>query len=155
MAVQANPMGMLWMMLAGQADHSLGTTRWAHERLAQGLPMDRTNKFTLLDDAMPVFGGAATAGWVSQADSREQLLGSRQPGGERRRLFGVGEGPAEAVAGVKQESMGVMRKRFDRVLVTEAWLLNGSTQAGVRNKMRNNDLRFGYGHASVALRSPS
>jgi hypothetical protein len=59
------------------------------------------------------------------------------PGGERRHLFGVGEGPAEAVAEAKQD----------------AW--NGSTQAGVRNKMRNNDLRFGYGHASVTLRSPS
>jgi len=55
------------------------------------------------------------------------------PGGERRRLFGAGEGPAEAVAGAKQD----------------AW--NGSTQAGVRNKMRNNDLRLGYGHRHKSL----
>lgn len=31
----------------------------------------------------------------------------------------------------------------------------GSTQARVRNKMRNNDLRLGYCHASVPLRSAS
>ena len=99
--------------------------------------MDRTNKFTLLDDAMRGFGGAAAVGWVGETDQQPQLPRVHHPGGKRRRLFGGGEGPAEAVAGAKQAA------------------LNGSTQAGVRNKMRNNDLRFAFGHASVALRSPS
>lgn len=31
----------------------------------------------------------------------------------------------------------------------------GSTQTWVRNKMRNNDLRLGFCHASAALRSAS
>ena len=33
-------------------------------------------------------------------------LGVRDPGGERRHRFGVGEGPAKAVAEAKQETMG-------------------------------------------------
>jgi len=79
-------------------------------------------------------------GWVSELDRWRQLVRMREPGGERHRLFGVGEGPAEAEAVAKQETVVID---------------NGSTQAGVRNKMRNNDLRFGYGHASVTLRSAS
>ena len=90
--------------------------------------MERMNMFTLL--AGP--GGGCRDGPAmrrgDEAGRRQRLVGIRDPGGE---------GPAEAVAEAKQD----------------AW--NGSTQAGVRNKMRNNDLRFGYGHASVALRSPS
>jgi hypothetical protein len=99
--------------------------------------MERMNMFTLL--AGP--GGGCRDGPArrrgDEAGRRQRLVGVHDPGGVRRLLFGIGEGPAEAVAGAKQD----------------AW--NGSTQAGVRNKMRNNDLRFGYGHASVALRSPS
>ncbi len=34
---------------------------------------------------------------------RQRLFGICDPGGERRHLFGVGEGPAEAAAGAKQE----------------------------------------------------
>jgi hypothetical protein len=95
------------------------------------------NKFTLLDNAVRGFQDAAARGWAGEAGGRRQLVGPRDSGGERRHLSGAGEGPAEAVAGAKQD----------------AW--NGSTQAGVRNKMCNNDLRFAFGHASVALRSPS
>ncbi len=94
-------------------------------------------KLTLLDDAVRGFGGAAATGWVGATGQRQHSVGMHHPGGERRHLFGVGEGLAEAVAEAKQD----------------AW--NGSTQAGARNKMRNNDLRFAFGHASVALRSAS
>jgi len=103
--------------------------------------MHGMNMFTLLDDAVRGFGGAAAREWAGKADRQRQLLGLHDPGGGRRHLFGVGEGPAEAAAGAKQQAALVMD--------------NGSTQAGVRNKMRNNDLRLGYGHASVVLRSPS
>ena len=43
--------------------------------------------------------------------------------GVGRHLFGVGEGPAEAVAGAKRESMGLMRKQFARKLVIKQWML--------------------------------
>jgi hypothetical protein len=99
--------------------------------------MERMRKLTALAASAWGFRGVPPGGWISEAGRRQRLIQIRNPGGVCRRLFGVGEGPAEAVAGAKQD----------------AW--NGSTQAGVRNKMRNNDLRFGYGHASVALRSPS
>ena len=112
-------------------------------------------KFTLLDAAVRGFRGVPAEGWVGQPGRQRQRVGLYVPGGERRLLFGVGEGPTEAVAEAKQGNVGMMRKRFDGELVTEPWLLNGSTQAGVRHKMRNNDLRFGYGHASVTLRSAS
>lgn len=159
--------------------------------------MARMNKFTLLDDAMRGFGGAAAGGEVGEAGRQRQLVGLRDPGGVRRRLFGVGEGPAEAVAEAKQENMEAMRKQCVRKLVIKQWIVrrtpsddgsdgaalgicarscwsvapavtstmanqsalrqarNGSTQAGVSNKMRNNDLRLGCGHASVVLRSAS
>jgi len=99
--------------------------------------MARMRKFTLLDAALEGLGGVPAAGWVSEMSRRQRPAGVRDPGGASRHLFGVGVGPTEAVAEAKQD----------------AW--NGSTQAGVRNKMRNNDLRFGYCHASVTLRSPS
>jgi hypothetical protein len=99
--------------------------------------MARMGKFTPLAGPAERCGGGSPGGWGGKAGRRQPLVGIHDPGAERRRLFGAGEGPTEAGAGAKQD----------------AW--NGSTQAGVRNKMRNNDLRFGYGHASVALRSPS
>ena len=99
--------------------------------------MGRMRKLTVLGGRVRGSGGAAAGGWGGEAARRQRSVGIHDPGGKCRHLFGAGEGPAEAVAEAKQD----------------AW--NGSTQAGVRNKMRNNDLRFGYGHASVALRSPS
>jgi hypothetical protein len=135
--MKANPMGMLWMILTGWPDRLLKAAWPGRKVLPQGSPVARMNKFTLLDDGVRAFGGAAAAGWVGETDQQRQLPRVHHPGGGRRRLFGGGEGPGEAVAGARQD----------------AW--NGSTQAGVRNKMRNNDLRFAFGHASVALRSPS
>ena len=117
--------------------------------------MARTNKFTLLGGPAGGSRGVPAGQWGGEDGRRQRLIGRGDPGGERRLLFGAGEGPTEAGAEAKQGSMGAKRKRFDRELVTEPWLLNGSTQARVRNKMRNNALRLGYGHASVALRSAS
>jgi len=68
--------------------------------------MERTRKSPLLDDAGQGFGGAAAEGRVNETDRQRQLLRLYDAGGERRRLFGVGEGPAEPVAGAKQETMG-------------------------------------------------
>ena len=125
------------MAPAGWLDDLPGAASQALEALPECHLGAGTNKFTLLASPAGGIGRPAAGGWVGKASRRQRLTGVCDPGGERRHLFGVGEGPTEAVAEAKQN----------------AW--NGSTQAGVRNKMRNNDLRFGYGHASVALRSPS
>ncbi len=86
--------------------------------------MARTNKFTLLDDAMGGFGGAAAEGWSSDTSRRQRLVGMHHPGGERRHLFGAGEGPTEAVAGAKQVSMEVKRRQFVKKFVSEQWILS-------------------------------
>ena len=117
--------------------------------------MARMSKFTLLAGPAEGCRGGPAGQRGGEDGRRQRLIGRGDSGGVGRLLFGADEGPGEAVAGAKQVSMGVVRERFDRVLVTELWLRNGSTQARVRNKMRNNDLRFGYGHASVTLRSAS
>jgi hypothetical protein len=117
--------------------------------------MQKMNKFTLLDAAVGGFRVWPAGERGGEDGRRQRLMGAHDPSGERRLLFGVGEGPTEAAAGAKQVGMGVMWNPFDKGLVTEPWPRNGSTQAGVRNKMRNNDLRFGSGHASVTLRSAS
>ncbi len=99
--------------------------------------MERMRKLTALAALGWGLRGAAAGRWCGEPGRRQRLAGVHHAGGASRHLFGAGEGPAKAVAEAKQDA------------------LNGSTQAGVRNKMRNNDLRLGYGHASVALRSPS
>ena len=103
-------MGMLWMVSAGWVIHLPGVRWRAPEALPEGLLMDRMRKFTLLDDAMRGFGGAAASDGVGEADRRRRVIGLSHPGGERRHLFGVGEGPAEAVAGAKQDRRTVSRK---------------------------------------------
>ena len=70
------------------------------------------------------FGGAAEGSWVGQAGRRQRLAGVRDPGGVRRHLFGVGEGPAEAGAEAKQVSMGVERIQFVKKSVSEQWILS-------------------------------
>ncbi len=67
-------------------------------RLGHGM-----RKFTLLDDAGRAFGGAAARGWSGEIGRRQRLAGARDPGGARRLLFGVGEGPADAIAEAKQD----------------------------------------------------
>ena len=95
--------------------------------------MERMNKLTALGGTAWGFGRVPEGGGIAEANRQRQFIRVRDPGGERRRLFGVSEGPAEAVAVAKQD----------------AW--NGATQAGVRNRMRNNDLRLRYGHRHKSL----
>ncbi len=68
--------------------------------------MERMNKLTALGGRVRSFRGAAVGEWVGEAGRRQRLLRIGDAGGERRRLFGVGEGPTEAVAEAKQERMG-------------------------------------------------
>ena len=70
--------------------------------LSVGDPMGWTNKFTLLAASARGFRGVAATGWDDQTGRRQRLAGIHHPGGERRYLFGVGEGPTEAVAEAKQ-----------------------------------------------------
>jgi len=86
--MKANSMGMLWMIPAAWRNALLRAASWTLEALPERRMTHGMNIYTLLDDATRGFGGAAEEGW----------------GGERRRLFGLGEGPAEAVAEAKEES---------------------------------------------------
>ncbi len=63
--------------------------------------MERMNKLTALHAAPEGFRVAAVGRWVSGAGRRQRLIGMHHPGSERCHLFGVGGGPAEAVAGAK------------------------------------------------------
>ena len=65
--------------------------------------MHGTRMFTLLAGPPEGFRGVPAGGWAGEAGRRQRLVGIRDPGGIRRRLFGVGEGPAKAVAEAKQE----------------------------------------------------
>ena len=123
--MKANPMRMLWMMPAGWPDHLLlRVVRWAQKSLSKGRPMERMNKFTLLDDAVRGFVGAAAERRVGEAGRRQRLAGVRDPGGASRHLFGVGEGPTEAVAGAKQVGTRAKRKQFVKKFVSEQWILS-------------------------------
>jgi hypothetical protein len=80
--------------------------------------------FTLLAEPGGGFNGVPAVGWVGQTSRRQRLVGMHHPGGERCHVFGAGEGPAEAVAGAKQESMGAERKQFVKKFVSEQWILS-------------------------------
>ena len=81
--------------------------------------MGRMRKLTVLGGRVRQFRGAVAEGWGGETGRRQRLVGMPDAGGKRRHLFGVGEGPTEAVAEAKQETIVVD---------------NGSTAAGVRNK---------------------
>ncbi len=101
--MKANPMGMLWITLARWRSSLLKGTWRTPKAPSVGYPMGWTSEFTLLGDAMRGFGGAAAVGWHDEAGRGQRLTEIRDPGGERRYLFGVGEGPAEA----KQDLRGM------------------------------------------------
>jgi hypothetical protein len=86
--------------------------------------MGRMNKLTVLGATLRGFGGVPPGRSIGDASRRQRLTGSCDPGGERRYLVGVGEGPAEAVAGVNQVSMGVERTQFVKKFVSEQWILS-------------------------------
>jgi hypothetical protein len=71
---------MLWMMPVGWLNDLLAAASRTLEALPEHHPTHGTNKFTLLDDAVRGIGGAAAAGWVSEADWRQIVgLGGRLP----------------------------------------------------------------------------
>ena len=64
----------------------------------------RATRLTVLAALGWGFGVAAARGRMGEAGRRQRLIEISDLGGEGRHLFGAGEGPAEAVAGAKQES---------------------------------------------------
>jgi len=96
-------MGMPWMIPAGWLDDLPGAASEALEAPPERHLTHGTNIYALLDDAVRGFGGAAAEGWDDEAGRRQRVTRRSDSGGERRHLFGVGEGPAEAVAGAKQD----------------------------------------------------
>jgi hypothetical protein len=118
--MEAKPRGMLWMMSAAWRNLPPGALWRAPRALLEGCLVARTNKFTLLDDAMGGSGGAATGTGTGKAGRQRQVARLHDAGGERRHLFGVGEGPAAAVVGAEQGSRGAERKQF----VSEQWILS-------------------------------
>ena len=109
--MKAIPMGTLWMMPAGWQNRLSGVLWRALETLSEGRLGHGMNIYTLLDDAGRAFGGAAAGEWDDETGRRQRLVEIHDPSGERRLLFGVGEGPTEAVAEAKQESVGVRKDR--------------------------------------------
>jgi hypothetical protein len=83
------------ILLPRWLDHPAAVTPLAPEVRSEGRLMARTSKSTLL--------AGPAGGWGGKAGRRQRLLGVRDPGSERGHLSGVGPGPAEAVAGAKQE----------------------------------------------------
>jgi hypothetical protein len=72
------------------------------------------NIYTLLDDAVRGFGGAAEEGCIGGSDRQRPVTGLHDAGGECRCLFGVGVGPTELGAGAKQETevLPVVQTKF-------------------------------------------
>jgi hypothetical protein len=66
--------------------------------------MGRMNELTVLGGTPRGLRGVPAWERGDEAGRRQRLVGIRDAGGERRRLFGVGEGPTDAIAGAKQES---------------------------------------------------
>jgi hypothetical protein len=122
--MKANPMGMLWMIPTGWPDHPLKAAWPGRKVPPQGSSVARMNKFTLLEDATGDCGGAATGRGTGKAGPRRQAARLHDAGGERRHLFGAGEGSAEAATEAKQETMGVKRKQFVKKFVSEQWILS-------------------------------
>ena len=110
------PTGMVALMPAG-------AVRWALGVLLEGRLMDGMNKFTLLGGPVWGSGNAAAGNEVGEIDRQWQLIGSRDPRGVRRCLFGVGGGPIEATAEAKQD-MGIGTSQGVRI--SDEWVKSGS-----------------------------
>jgi hypothetical protein len=86
--------------------------------------MEWMRKSTLLADPGGGFRGVPSEGWVGEVGRRQRLAGVHDSGGERRLLFGVGEGPAEAVAEAKQVTIELKKRQFVKKFVSEQWILS-------------------------------
>jgi hypothetical protein len=138
---------MLWMMPVGGLNNLLAAVSRTLEALPERRMRHGMNICTLLDDAVRGFEGAAAEGWDGEFGRRQRLAGVYDPGGKRRRLFGVGEGPTEAVAEAKQERDG--------------WRCGArSCQTGLHEpanctKICTKPLRLAFGEPSANLRRES
>lgn len=70
--MKANPMGVLWIASAGWLNRLPGGAWRTLDVLPEGCLMERMNNFTLLDDAVQAFGGAAEGGWAGKAGRLRQ-----------------------------------------------------------------------------------
>ena len=145
--MKAKPMGTLWMTPAVWLSRLSRTARRARKALPEGHLVARTNKSTLLDDAVWGFEGTAAGRPVGEPGRRQRLARTHDPSRERRHLFGVGEGPAEAVAEAKQE-----RARWGR----GAWSCkDGLHEPAKRTKICTKPVRLAFGEPSANLRQES
>ena len=79
-------------------------TRQGWKPLQEGRLIDGMNKFTLLGSTVRGFEDGTASDEVGEGRRRRQLAEVPHSGGVRRCLFGVGEGPTEAVAEAKQDA---------------------------------------------------
>ncbi len=122
--MNARPVRMLWMMLAGwRSSPPEGTWRTPKAPSVSRL-MGWMNKFMLPAHPAEGFSGGPAGEWHSETGRRQRLVGVRDPGGKRRLLFGAGKGPAEAVARTKQESTEARRRQSFKKFVSEQWILS-------------------------------
>jgi len=86
---------MLWMQLVEWPDHLLRTDR----RVEQGPPNGYLAHEYVYASARcrGGFRGVPAGGWGGEVSERQYVAGVHDSGGERRLLFGAGEGPTEAV----------------------------------------------------------
>jgi len=77
-------------------------------------------KLTALSDRVRGARGVAAGAWDGEVGRRQRLVGVHYPGGVSRHLFGVGEGPTEAVAEAKQETDNDYPRSFATPVRTSA-----------------------------------
>jgi hypothetical protein len=65
--VEEKPMGMVGLVEPRWCDHPAGAVQPAHKALSEGHLTTRTNKSTLLDDAVRGFWGTTGEDWVAEA----------------------------------------------------------------------------------------
>ncbi len=146
-AVKAISVGMPCMGPTGWRNHLPGVASQALEALPEGRLMGRMRKLTLLVAPAWGIGRHAAGGWSGEGGRRQPVVGLDGSGGERRHLFGVGEGPTEAVAEAKQERAGWGRG---------AWRCkDGLHEPAKRTKICTKPVRLAFGEPSANLRRES
>ena len=79
--MKAEPMGIPWMMPKAWRSPLPGLLWRARKDLPEGRLAARMNRFTLLDDAVWAFWGAAAGAQVGEAD-RQRRVGVKDGGGK-------------------------------------------------------------------------